>query len=149
MVSSLVCFEDWDHSSSTNVKTIYDDGYFFWDTESWDACFSMCSCLSLMYLEVGNTRNFKKASLKEFLVIFTTSFLWHESEDKQKKACFQNFIWFHIWFYVFKLCMIYVCFIAPIDHCVEWSLMYETFCENCSHFILKWFQPNFLGKCAS
>ena len=34
----------------------------------------------------------------------------------------------------------YVCFIAPIDYCVEWSFMYKTFCENCSHFILKWFQ---------
>ena len=36
----------------------------------------------------------------------------------------------------------YVCFIAPIDYCVELSLMHATFCENCSHFILKWFQPN-------
>ena len=24
--------------------------------------------------------------------------------------------------------------------------MYETFCENCSHFALKWFQPNFFEK---
>ena len=24
--------------------------------------------------------------------------------------------------------------------------MYETFCENCSHFILKWFQPDSFGE---
>ena len=24
--------------------------------------------------------------------------------------------------------------------------MYETFCENCSHFMLKWFQPNSFGE---
>ena len=29
----------------------------------------------------------------------------------------------------------HVGFIAPIE-----SLVYEIFCENCSHFILKWFQ---------
>ena len=40
----------------------------------------------------------------------------------------------------------YVCFIAPIDYCVESSLVYETFCENCCHFILKWFQPKFFGE---
>ena len=40
----------------------------------------------------------------------------------------------------------YVCFIAPIDYFVELSLVYETFCENCSHFILKWFQPNSFGE---
>ena len=40
----------------------------------------------------------------------------------------------------------YVCFIASIDYCVEESLVYETFCENCSHFILKWFQPNSFGE---
>ena len=37
----------------------------------------------------------------------------------------------------------YVCFLAPIDYCVEKkSLMYQTFYENCSSSILKWFQPN-------
>ena len=30
----------------------------------------------------------------------------------------------------------HVCFTAPIDYCVELSLVYETFCKNCSHFIL-------------
>ena len=38
-------------------------------------------------------------------------FLWHESEDKQKKAYFQNFSWFN--FYVYKLCMIMCIGIAP------------------------------------
>ena len=42
----------------------------------------------------------------------------------------------------FQIMHDYVCFIVPIDYCVEKSLMYETLCENCSHFILKWFQPN-------
>ena len=36
----------------------------------------------------------------------------------------------------------YVCFNASIDYYVEQSLVSETFYENCSHFILKWFQPN-------
>ena len=39
----------------------------------------------------------------------------------------------------------YVWFIAPIDYHVELSLVDKTFCNNCSHFILKWFQPNSLG----
>ena len=37
-------------------------------------------------------------------------FLWYESEDMNKKAYFQNFSWFQ--FYVFKLYMIIMCFIA-------------------------------------
>ena len=61
-----------------------------------------------------------------------------KKKKKKKTTYFQNFSWFQ--FYVFKLCMIR-CFIAPIDYCVELSLVYKTFCENCSHFILKWFQP--------
>ena len=40
----------------------------------------------------------------------------------------------------------YVCFIAPTDYCVELSLVYKTVSENCSHFILKWFQPNSFGE---
>ena len=35
----------------------------------------------------------------------------------------------------------YVCFIAPIDNCVELSLVDEIFCEN---LLLKWFQLKFL-----
>ena len=85
--------------------------------------------------------------------------LWHESEDvnKKKTPYFQNFSWFQC--YVFKLCMImcviapiaqvmhdYVCVIAPIAHSVKWSLVHETFCENCSHFILKRFHPYSFGE---
>ena len=40
----------------------------------------------------------------------------------------------------------YVCFTAPIYHCVELSLVYETICENCSNFALEWFQPNSFGE---
>ena len=48
---------------------------------------------------------------------------------KPKKAYFQNFSWFQ--FYILKLRMIIII-----------SLVYKTFCENSSHFILKWFQRN-------
>ena len=37
---------------------------------------------------------------------------------------------------------LYVWFIAPIDYSVEWSLVDETFCENCSHFTQKLLQSN-------
>ena len=40
----------------------------------------------------------------------------------------------------------YVCFIAPIDYCVEESLVHETFCDDCSHFILKRLQTNSFGE---
>ena len=39
-----------------------------------------------------------------------------------------------------------VCFIAPIDFCVELHLVDGTFCENYSHFIPKWLQPNSFGE---
>ena len=41
-----------------------------------------------------------------------------------------------------------VCFTAPTDdpYCVDLSLVDKTFCENCSHFILKWLQPNSFGE---
>ena len=55
--------------------------------------------------------------LKEYSLIFTTSFLWHESEDIDQKSLFP------------KLQLIptlrsrvmhdYVCFIPPIDYDVE------------------------------
>ena len=38
-----------------------------------------------------------------------------------------------------------MCFIAPIDFCVEESLVDETVRKHCSYFILKWFQPNSFG----
>ena len=40
----------------------------------------------------------------------------------------------------------YVFFIVPIHYYVKLSLLDETFCENCSHFILKCFQPNSFGE---
>ena len=40
----------------------------------------------------------------------------------------------------------YVYFIDPIDYCVEKVLCPRLFFENCSHFILKWFQPNSFGE---
>ena len=61
---------------------------------------------------------------------FNNIILWHESEDinKKKNTYFQNFSWFQ--FYIYKLCII-------TD---------DNFCENCSHFILKWFQLNSFGE---
>ena len=44
-------------------------------------------------------------------------FLWHESEDISKKSLFPKFQLIPI--LRFKVMHDYVCFIAPIDHCVE------------------------------
>ena len=62
-------------------------------------------------------------------------FLWHESEDINKKSLFPKFHLIPI--LRFQVMHDYVSSITPIDYCVKQSLMYETFCENCSHFILK------------
>ena len=43
--------------------------------------------------------------------------LWHESEDINEKLLFQKFSWFQ--FLRFQVMHDYVCFIAPIDYCVE------------------------------
>ena len=51
-----------------------------------------------------------------------------------KKAYFQNFSWFQV--QIFKLCMIM---------CVS-LLCTRISVKNCSHFILKWFQPNSFGE---
>ena len=67
-------------------------------------------------------------------------FLRHESEDINQKSLFPKFQLIPI--LRFQDMHDYVCFIAPIDYFVEKSLVYETFCENCPHFLLKWFQPN-------
>ena len=66
-------------------------------------------------------------------------FLWYESENIIKKAYFQNFSSFQ--FYVFKLCMILCISLLPYI-----TVLNKVFCENCSHFILKWFQPNLCGE---
>ena len=62
-------------------------------------------------------------------------FLWHESEDINKKILFPKFQLIPI--VRFQVMHDYVCFIAPIDYCAEQSLVYKNFCENCSHFIMK------------
>ena len=66
--------------------------------------------------------------------------LWHDSKDINKKSLLQKFE------LILILCLQvmhnYVWFITPIDCCVELIILDKTFCENCSHFIKKWFQPN-------
>ena len=37
-------------------------------------------------------------------------------------------------------------FHCSIDYCVELIIVDDNFCEDCSHFILKWFQPNSFGE---
>ena len=86
--------------------------------------------------------------IKRYSVIISNNvILWHESEDihTHTKSLFPKFHLIPI--SRFQVMHDYVCFIAPIDHCVELSLVDETFCENCSYFILKWFQPkSFCGN---
>ena len=77
-------------------------------------------------------------------MISNNIFLWHESEDINKKSLFPKFQLIPISH--LQVMHDYVCFIAPIDYCVEYSLVYEIFCENCAHFILKWFQANYFGE---
>ena len=67
--------------------------------------------------------------LKGIAVILTTFFLWHKSEDinkKKKKGNFQNFSSFT--FYVYKLCMIMCISIAPYH--VKLCLVDETLCKK-------------------
>ena len=83
-------------------------------------------------------------TLKEVFSDSNNIILWHESEDILKKKLFPKFQLIPI--LRFHVMHDYVRFIAPIDYCVELSLVDETFCENCSHFILKWLQPNSFGE---
>ena len=56
----------------------------------------------------------------KFKGIFSDSnniFLWHESEDINEKSLFPKFQLFPI--LRFQVMHDYVCFIAPIDYCVE------------------------------
>ena len=47
-------------------------------------------------------------------------FLWHGSEDKNKKSLFPKFQLIPISrFQVIMVMHVYVCFIAPIDYCVK------------------------------
>ena len=59
----------------------------------------------------------RQISLKEYSLIFTTSFLWHESEDIIKKSLFPKFELIPT--LLFQIMHDYVCFIAPIDYCGE------------------------------
>ena len=60
---------------------------------------------------------------------------------KQKiKALFPKFQFIEI--LGFQVTHDYVFCFAPMDNSIELSLVDKTFCENCSHFILKWFQLN-------
>ena len=69
---------------------------------------------------------------------------WIRRYKQRKKGLFPEFQLISILH--FQVMPNYVCFIASIDYCAAYSLVYETFCENCSHFIRKWFQPNSFGE---
>ena len=77
-------------------------------------------------------------------MILTTSFYGMNKKIQTKKNLFPKFKLIPILH--FQVMHDYVCFIAPIDYCVELSLVAETFRGNCSHFTLKWFQPNSFGE---
>ena len=64
----------------------------------------------------GISDNLKNRNLKEYSVIFTTSFM-HKSEDINKKSLFPKFQLIPI--LRFQVMHDYVCFIASIDYCVE------------------------------
>ena len=83
-------------------------------------------------------------NLKEVFSDSNIIVLWHYSEDINKRSLFPKFQVIPIWH--FQVMRDHLCFIAPIDNCVELSLMDKTFCENCSHFILKWLQHNSFGE---
>ena len=65
--------------------------------------------------------------LKEYSVIFTTSF-YGMNQEINPKSLFPKFQL--IPNLRFQVMHDYVCFIVPIDYCVEISLVHETFCEN-------------------
>ena len=52
--------------------------------------------------------------------------------------------WFQ--FHIYKLCIIIYMYHCSIDCCFELNIRDGNFCENCSHFTLKWFQPNSYGE---
>ena len=74
-------------------------------------------------LNVKETQNGSFRYMVLFLIIkgiFSDSnniFLWHESEDINDKSLFPKFQLFPI--LRFQVMHDYVCFIAPIDYCVE------------------------------
>ena len=84
---------------------------------------------NMQWLQNHLLLDFVKMSVKGIFRDPNNIFLWHESEDKNKqqqqkpnknkkqKTYFQNFSWIH--FFRFEVMHDYVCFIAPIDYCVE------------------------------
>ena len=81
--------------------------------------------------------------LKEYSVILTTSFLWHESEDiDKKKAYFQNFSWFQ--FFVYKFRMIMCTGTAPQTTLLNNSFVDKNLCKNFHK--RKGFQTNSFGE---
>ena len=67
-----------------------------------------------MYMRIKWTRNGK---LKGIVTDSNNIFLWHESEDINKKSLFPKFQL--IPSSNFQVMHDYVCFIAPIDYCVK------------------------------
>ena len=109
--------------------------------------------MSILVLQCGSnfwfcTIFFKPPlQLVVFKGIFSNSnniFFWHESEDINKKAYIQNFSWFQ--FCVFKLCMIMCVSLTTLTTVLHKVLCPRLSGETCSHFILKWFQPNSIGE---
>ena len=83
--------------------------------------------------------------IKEILSDSKNIILWHESEHLNKqKSLFAKFQLILI--LRFQVIHDYLCFIAPIDYCVKFCLVDETFCQNCYHFVLKWLQPYSCGE---
>ena len=69
---------------------------------------------------ICSTARMRKHSLFVFKVIFSdfqNIFLWHESKDINQKSLFPTFQL--IPSLHFQVMHDYVCFIAPIDYCVE------------------------------
>ena len=71
---------------------------------------------------------------------------WHESEDINNNNNNNKIISKISVDFSFMLNSSYAWLCVPIDYCDELSLVNETFCENCSHFLLKWLQPNSLEE---
>ena len=98
--------------------------------------FNSSICFGLFSMQVCTSEE-----LKGYSVILTTSF-YDMNQKIKKKVYFQNSVDSNFMFMKLPVMHDYVCFIAPIDYCVELILVDKTFCENCSQIILKWLQPN-------